>query len=171
MLDLAVRPFPGLVVDRREVARGGWSYTVETLEELRREAPDAPLLLLLGADAFRGLPKWHRWRELFALAHLVVVPRPGEPPLGREMPPELAPEWRARRTDDPLDLRARPAGSIYVQPVAPHAISSTLIRNALARGDAASLESLVPPAVLAYIESHRLYQPTQGTDTHPTHAR
>ena len=42
-----------------------------------REAPERPLALIVGADAFLGLPTWHRWRELFDLAHLVVVPRPG----------------------------------------------------------------------------------------------
>ncbi len=77
MLRLAVAEFPGLVVDSREVDRAGKSYTVLTLEALRREDAQRPLLLLVGADAFRGLPSWHRWRELFALAHLVVVARPG----------------------------------------------------------------------------------------------
>ena len=63
MLDLAVREFPGLVVDAREIVRGGRSYTVDTLEALRREHPATPLVLLVGADAFRGLPAWHRWRD------------------------------------------------------------------------------------------------------------
>jgi nicotinate-nucleotide adenylyltransferase len=170
MLDLAVREFPGLTVDLHEIARGGRSYTVETLEALRREAPNRPIVLLLGADAFRGLPSWHRWRDLFGLAHLLVVPRPGSR-LDDALPPELGREWNARLTGDAVALRARPAGSIYVQPVAPHAISSTQIRNALHAGDAKSIEALVPPAVLAYIGSHRLYQPTPGSATHKTHAR
>ncbi|HEY5861734.1 MAG TPA: nicotinate-nicotinamide nucleotide adenylyltransferase, partial [Casimicrobiaceae bacterium] len=68
MLRLAVASHPGLVVDPREVARAGKSYTVLTLEELRQEAPSRPLLLLVGADAFLGLPTWHRWREIFPLA-------------------------------------------------------------------------------------------------------
>src|SRR5689334_1295819 len=59
MLELAVRDFPGLVVDTREIARGGKSYTVETLGGFRVELPDTPLLLLLGADQFRSLPTWH----------------------------------------------------------------------------------------------------------------
>jgi nicotinate-nucleotide adenylyltransferase len=169
MLDLAVRDFPGLVVDPREISRGGRSYTVETLEELRREYPAAPLVLLVGADAFRGLPSWHRWREIFDLAHIVVVARP-ETELDDDLPPQLLPEWKARRTTDASALRTRPAGSIYVQPVAPHAISSTQIRNALAQNDVRSIETLLPAPVLAYIGSHRLYQPPHGTDTRPTHA-
>ena len=75
--ELAVAEFPGLVVDDRELRRAGKSYTVLTLQELRGEFPGSPILVLLGADAFRGLPSWHRWRELFDLAHFVVVERPG----------------------------------------------------------------------------------------------
>src|SRR5512144_1390892 len=61
MLLLAVEEFPALVTDPREIERTGKSYTVLTLEELRREYGDRPLLLIVGADAFHGLPTWHRW--------------------------------------------------------------------------------------------------------------
>jgi nicotinate-nucleotide adenylyltransferase len=158
MLEIAVREFPGLVVDTREITRGGKSYTSDTLDELRAEMPARPIALLLGADAFRGLASWHRWRSLFELAHLVVVPRPGVA-IDAGLVPELAAEWAARRSDDPQVLRTRPHGAIYVQPVTAHPISSTEIRAAVARGDAKSVEfaGLLPAAVLAYIESNRLY--------------
>jgi len=164
MLELAVREFPGLVVDTREIARGGKSYTVDTLAALRAERPRTPLLLLMGADQFRSLASWHRWQALFGLAHLVVVPRPGID-VDATLPAALAHEWQARRIADPRGLRARIAGSIYVQPIAPQSISSTAIRSALARGEARSVEiaGLLPSAVLAYIESNGLY-------SHPTHA-
>lgn len=158
MLDLALAEFPRLALDTREIARGGKSYTVDTLAALRADMPGRPLLLLVGADAFLGFPKWHRWTDLFDLAHIVVVPRPGvalEPTLSGP----LALQWQARSTADAGLLRARTAGSIYVQPVTAQPISSTAIREALARGDAQAVEiaGLLPPAVLAYIESHRLY--------------
>jgi nicotinate-nucleotide adenylyltransferase len=165
MLNLAVRDFAGLVVDPREIERGGKSYTVDTLEGLRAERPVAPLWLLLGADQFRSLPGWHRWREILDLAHLVVVPRPGVP-LQTDLPAALAAELDARRLRDPRALRSTIGGSIYVQPVAPHPISSTAIRSALDAGGTKPVEiaGLLPPAVLAYIESNGLYPPT------PTHA-
>lgn len=158
MLREGVAGFPGLLVDGREVARGGKSYTVLTLEELRREHPGAPLLLLVGADAFHGFPTWHRWRELFALAHVVVVPRPGTP-LAQGMPPELAVEWNARRTVDRNVLFSTPAGAIYEQPIAPQPISATAIRASLKNGAAGRRDviGLLPPAVLAYIDQHALY--------------
>jgi nicotinate-nucleotide adenylyltransferase len=164
MLEVGVREFPGLVIDTREIDRGGKSYTVDTLAGLRSELPDTPLLLLLGADQFRDLASWHRWQALFDLAHLVVVPRPGVA-VDARLPPALTREWHARRIDDARGLRSRIAGSIYVQPVAPQPISSTAIRAALARGEAdpVGIAGLLPPAVLAYIETNGLY-------IHPTHA-
>ncbi len=160
MLKLAVREFPGLVIDERELRRSGKSYTVLTLEELRREFPDRPLLVLLGADALRGLPAWHRWREIFDLAHVVVVARPGVN-LEADMPAPLAPFWRERLTDDARPLLERPAGSILVQPIAPVDASATTIRDELAKGAAAGAawHGLLPPAVLAYIGLHQLYRP------------
>jgi len=162
MLDLAVREFPGLVVDAREIERAGKSYTVDTLAALRADGPATPLALLVGADAFRGLPSWYRWKDLFELAHLIVVPRPGAA-LESGLSPDLATEWHARRTADPRDLRTRTAGSIYVQPVSPQPISSTAIRAALGEGHPVEIAGLLPPAVLAYIQSNGLY-------TQPTHA-
>ena len=158
MLELAVREFPGLVIDLREIERGGKSYTVDTLAGLRAEMPDAPIALLVGADAFRGFPSWHRWKELFTFAHVVVVPRPGVP-LAEDLPDALDVEWRARLTKDPRALRERAAGTIYVQPVSAQPISSSEIRAALARG-ARSVEiaGLLPASVLAYIESKHLYR-------------
>jgi nicotinate-nucleotide adenylyltransferase len=159
MLRLAVEEFPGLVVDTSETERQGKSYTVLTLESLRRAHPHAPLLLLLGADAFRGLPAWHRWQDIFALAHIVVVERPGagiEP-----LPSALAAQWATRHVDNPERLLQQPAGKILRVPIAPHPIAATMIRAQLGRGDASAiaLRGLLPPAVLAYIGQHQLYSP------------
>ena len=64
MVRAAVADQPAFVVDDREVRRSGVSYSVDTLTELRAEHPDRSLCLLLGMDAFLGLPNWHRWREI-----------------------------------------------------------------------------------------------------------
>ena len=158
MLRLALAEFPRLALDTREIARGGKSYTVDTLAAIRGDMPGRPLLLLVGADAFLGFPKWHRWMDLFDLAHIVVVPRPGVT-LDRTLSGPLAAQWQARSTTDAGLLRARAAGSIYVQPVAAQPISSTAIRAAFADGGSRAVEiaGLLPAAVLAYIESNRLY--------------
>lgn len=159
MLRLAVGDWPGLVVDDREIERAGKSYTVETLADLRADNRHRPLLLIVGADAFLGLPTWHRWRDVFDLAHVVVVARPGVK-LADALPPELASEWRKRHTDDRSTLFSQPAGAIYEQAIPPHPIAATAIRLQLARGAAGrqAVAGLLPPAVLAYIDHQRLYQ-------------
>jgi nicotinate-nucleotide adenylyltransferase len=159
MVELALEDFPGLEVDRREVDRPGRSFTVPTLESLRVEAPARPLALIVGADAFLGLPGWFRWRELFALAHLVVVDRPGSPFPDR-LPPLLADEWARRQASEPAALSGAAAGAIFLQPITPHDISASSIRLQLARGSegVAAVRGLLPPAVLAYIDRNQLYR-------------
>jgi nicotinate-nucleotide adenylyltransferase len=159
MVELAVGGEPGLEVDAREIGRAGRSYTVPTLEELRREAPARPLALIVGADAFLGLPTWHRWRELFDLAHIVVVARPGIA-FAEAMPPVLAGEWARRLKPDATALSAALAGAIVTQPITAHAISASSIRAMLARGSdgVAAARGLLPAAVLAYIDRNQLYR-------------
>ena len=99
MVELAIAEHPGLEVDTREIQRRGRSYTVETLEELRSEQPSRRLALIVGADAFLGFPTWHRWRELFDLAHVVVVARPGVA-FDPALQPPLTGEWTQRFRDD-----------------------------------------------------------------------
>src|SRR3954453_4929236 len=112
MLEIALREFPRLAVDPRELERTGKSYTVLTLEELRAEAPDRPLVLILGGDQVLTLETWHRWRALFELAHLLVIARPGVPLAIDALPPHLHEEWMRRVTPDVAALRERPAGAI-----------------------------------------------------------
>jgi nicotinate-nucleotide adenylyltransferase len=163
MVELAVADHPGLEVDAREVLRKGRSYTVTTLAELRDEDRGRNLVLIVGADAFLGLPTWHRWREIFELAHLVVVARPGVA-LDDRLSPELALERSRRRCDDTSVIFSQAAGAILEPPITAHAISASAIRATLARRDAngvGALRGLLPAAVLAYIERNHLYLPPQ----------
>ena len=73
----AVEGNSAFVVDEREMRRTRGSYSVDTLLDLRREFPDRSLCLLLGMDAFLGMPHWHRWQEVLDLAHVIVAHRPG----------------------------------------------------------------------------------------------
>jgi nicotinate-nucleotide adenylyltransferase len=158
MVELAIAAHPGSSRPR-EIQRPGRSYTVETLEELRIEAPGRALALIVGADAFLGFPSWHRWRELFDFAHVVVVARPGVA-FERALPPPLAAEWVRRFRDDASALSNEPAGAIVVQPITAHAIDASSIRAELARGaeGIAAVRGLLPAAVLAYIDRNQLYR-------------
>jgi len=160
MVELSLAEYRGLAVDACEIHRPGRSYTVLTLEELRAAEPGTPLALIVGADAFLDLPTWHRWRELFDLAHVIVVARPGTTFDGN-LSPGLAVEWGRRCRPAPDALAAAPAGAIVQVAITPRPIAATAIRAALFRGDTAAVRGLLPPAVLAYIERNRLYRPGQ----------
>lgn len=131
MLRAALRGQDRLRLDTRELDRDGPSYSVDTLAGLRREEGERPLVLLLGMDAFKGLAGWHRWRELFQLAHVGVLRRPG---FDSDLPSELADESGSRRTGDIARLHARPAGHVVELDVTPLEVSATRIRQLLADG-------------------------------------
>ena len=76
MVRVATAGQHGFVVDDRELQREGPSYSVDTLSQLRTEFPLRPMGLIIGMDAFLGLPKWYHWREILQLAHIVVAHRP-----------------------------------------------------------------------------------------------
>lgn len=156
MLELALAGAPmGFALDLRELERPGPSYMVDTLVSLRRELGAVPVCLLLGMDAFLGLPAWHRWQEIFQLAHLVVMARPGFKP---EFSPVLTRELDRRRVENCARLRETISGAIYFQPVTLLGISSTFIRSALA--DGRSPKYLLPDRVLALICQRGYYQHT-----------
>ena len=131
MLRAALAGQSRLTLDARELERDGPSYTIDTLRELRAEQGERPLVLLLGADAFAGLPGWNRWRELFDYAHIGVLSRPG---VAAARPAELAEEVAARGVDDVAALRAQPCGRLIELAVTPLEISATRIRELLAAG-------------------------------------
>jgi nicotinate-nucleotide adenylyltransferase len=131
MLRAALRGQQRLGLDARELARGGPSYTIDTLAELRAEEGDRPIVLLLGTDAFAGLSDWHRWRALFEVAHIGLLSRPGGT---RDWPAELAGEVAARQAADPRQLHGQPAGKVIELMVTPLEISATRIRDLLAAG-------------------------------------
>jgi nicotinate-nucleotide adenylyltransferase len=160
MTALGCEEFPGLVADGREILRPGPSYTVVTLQTLHAEDTTRPLALIIGSDAFAGLTGWHRWEQIFTLAHLIVVDRPGGAALPAAAPPPLQEQWNRRLTTDPARLWRQLAGAIVRQSVTPQPISSTEIRTALARGVSgrAEIRGLLPPAVLAYIDRNQLYR-------------
>jgi nicotinate-nucleotide adenylyltransferase len=132
MVEAAIGDEPGFVADDRELKRPGVSYTVDTLGSFRGELGAArPLCLLLGMDAFLGLPQWHRWRELLELAHVVVAHRPGWEAPGTG---ELGDWLRTRAAPDVTALATRPAGFVHVEPVTQLEISSTDLRDTLRAG-------------------------------------
>lgn len=156
MTQRATAAEPRFAVDASEVESTAASYTVHTLERLRRRfGPDRPLVLLMGADALRGLAGWHRWRELFDLAHIAVATRPGFPFETLASPvAEIFASHRAARADF-----SGPAGSIVPFELVAGTVSATEARTLLAAGaPRAKLLELLPAPVLDYIYQHSLYR-------------
>jgi nicotinate-nucleotide adenylyltransferase len=117
-----------LTIDTRELDRDGPSYSVDTLASLRADVgPERPLVLLVGADAFAGLASWHLWRELFTLAHIGVLNRPG---VTHAPPAELADFIAGRRSERVHG----PAGTVIDIAITPLDIAATAIREAFAAG-------------------------------------
>lgn len=152
MLELALAPYPDLTVDEREVRREGPSFMVDTLSSIRARAGQAPILLCVGQDAANGFNRWHRWRELFDLAHVVVMTRPRSRP---RYPEDLGEFFRARKVKRTRDLMDSASGLVRHVEVTQLAISSTDIRRQLASGR--DPRFLLPATVLAYIRKHGLY--------------
>ena len=134
MLALAIDGEPRYAIDQRELAPGASGYTYDTLVALRAElGPNAPLVMLIGADQYEKLDSWHRARELFSLCTFAVFGRPTSIAATAEQP--------------------RP-GVVHVE-MEPIPISATEIRSRIARGEAVSAE--LPVSVLRYIQRHHLY--------------
>lgn len=158
MVRLAIADNPRFDVDDRETRREAPSWTVDTLESLRAELGDQqPLYLLLGADAFLGLPGWHRWQHLFDLAHIAIAHRPGYPQtqwqdaMTMGLREQFEQRW-AQQAD-----HASAAGQIVTCPITALDISATSIRDALKHDR--SPRYLLPEQVRDYISQHHLYQP------------
>lgn len=152
MLEAVLGESPGFVLDDRELRRPGPSYMVDTLASLRAEVGAQPLCLLLGLDAFLGIPAWHRWRELTDLAHIVVARRPG---FTGEIAGEAGDLLRSRVITQPRALAAKPAGGVLMFDVTQLEISSSAIRSLVEAGG--DPRFLVPDAVRELILKTHIY--------------
>jgi nicotinate-nucleotide adenylyltransferase len=155
MVRLAIGDRPAFELDETEVRTEAPGYTVDTLERLRRAyGPTRPLVLLLGADAFLGLPRWHRWQALFDLAHIAVATRPGHDLIPASMQPALAQAYQQRLTA-PEAAASAPAGAIAPFILSAGQVSSTMVRSRRAAGE--SIRDLLPDSVVDYIDQHHIY--------------
>jgi nicotinate-nucleotide adenylyltransferase len=123
-----------------EIDRGGLSYTVDTLRQLRTKLPEAKLFFMIGADAVRDVPQWREPAEIFRLATPLVVHRAGEPNPDFQSLSKLC---TAENQPTQIEMPAMP-------------ISSSNIRHRVAGGE--SIDGMVPDAVSDFIAEHRLYR-------------
>ena len=133
MARLAARGLDGVEVSLHELETPGASYTVESLRRYR-ELYDDEIYLIMGADSLRDLPAWREPEVLLELATIVVIARDGIAPV--------------------LEVRGDASVVVFESPVVD--VSSSEIRRKRRAGE--PIDSLVPEAVLDYIEDHSLYR-------------
>ena len=143
MLSLTFAGIPQVVIDDRETRRSGLSYTVDSLQELHVEHPQAQWILIIGEDQARSLESWRAWQQIVDMAQVVVAARSdGDHPTAPQS------KWHNRAAQNAIDL-AFPFMDI----------SATRIREAFEQGR--SIAQWVEPRVNDYIQHHHLYRPTR----------
>ena len=140
MLRLALADHSGFVVSEIDIARGGNTYTIDTLRELQDEHQGDKLFFILGTDALSGIESWKNADELLDKAQFVVVSRPGSelviPPIAK--------------------------GRVWSLEIPALDISSTDFREKFGLGT--DYEALLPERVLTYIREHNLYSEKREDD-------
>jgi len=152
MVKRAVATETGFKIDDCEIKRKGPSYTIDTLLELRKKAPQTPFCILIGIDAFLGFTSWHRWQEILDNAHLIVAHRPNYhlPQTG-----VVAKLIRDRLVDDAMLIHQKNQGFILMHPITSLEISATDIRKQIAMGK--NPRYLLPDNVYEYIKKRGTY--------------
>ncbi|MEY4474394.1 MAG: nicotinate (nicotinamide) nucleotide adenylyltransferase [Pseudomonadota bacterium] len=155
MVELAVADNPLFSVDPRELLRDSPSFTIDTLENLRKErGAKLPLAFIIGQDSLLSLHKWHRWQSLLDVCHLLVCARPG---YSQTMATPALQQWLDdHRVFDAQTLSQRSHGAIYLANTPLLDISATDIRRR--RHSSESCDDLLPRAVQRYIELQGLYR-------------
>jgi nicotinate-nucleotide adenylyltransferase len=150
MLQLALREYPGFILDSRELERSGPSWTVLTLQSFRQQYPDASLCLVMGSDAFNGLSSWYHWQQIPQLANIIVIERAGMETAKR---PDWATEHLVRDVDS---LRESKSSSILFVSLKGYDISATEIRQRMAQK--LDVTGMLPDKVIDYIRQNGIYQ-------------
>ncbi len=141
MTVIATASNPRFTVSRVDIERGGTTYTIDTLRDLRKLFPDDDLFFITGADVLPQILTWKDQEDLWELAHFVGVNRPGHE----------------------LDISGLPEGSVSLVEIPAMAISSTGIRQRAANG--VPVWYLVPDGVVQYINKYHLYISNEAKTT------
>jgi nicotinate-nucleotide adenylyltransferase len=145
MTVIATAANPRFRVSRVDIDRGGPTYTIDTLRDLREQLPDAELYFITGADALAEIFTWRDASQLFELARFVGCTRPGY-----DM--------------DAATLAGIPTDRVTLVEIPALAISSTDCRHRAASGE--PVWYLVPDGVVQYIAKHRLYTTRPASPKH-----
>ena len=145
MLNLALDKFSTLEIDSREILRGGGSYMIDTLHELKQIYRDEPICLIIGMDSFLKIKTWKDWQEFSKLAHLVILQRQGFNIIDSSLD-------SFHKTKNVNQLRLESNGLLYFSNCPKINISSSDIRDRIAANQ--NLDDLLPKSVINYLRLH-----------------
>jgi len=145
MLNLALEKFSTLEIDSREILRGGGSYMIDTLHELKQIYRDEPICLIIGMDSFLKIKTWKDWQEFSKLVHLVILERQGFNIIDSSLD-------SFHNTKDVNQLRLESNGLLYFSNCPKINISSSDIRDRIATNQ--NLDDLLPKSVINYLRLH-----------------
>jgi nicotinate-nucleotide adenylyltransferase len=157
MLKLAIGAHPNFEIDPIEIQRGGVSYTIDTVEQLQSNQPDATWFLLIGSDSLKDFKKWKSPEKLLRSVQLVVARRGGCP----------EPDWKeldGLASEETLRAIQQIRLDIPVME-----ISSTAVRQRIETKR--SIRYLVPAPVEVYIQEHQLYLPPEASPSETSAGR
>ena len=157
MTSLAFRDIEKTVVDNRENLRTGPSHAIETVKQIIAEEGKTKVILIVGSDAFDGIHSWYKWRELISLVDFLILKRLDMPLSKNKNVQDLISPTRFSE-DLLLDRKAK---SIFEIEMNPLRISSSLIRENIAKGK--SIDNLINPLVKDYLKKHGLYGSKNST--------
>lgn len=155
MIEAAIQGNPLFELDDRELQRAKPSFTVDTVEALRKEQGGAqPLGFIIGQDSLLSFQSWHRYADILTCCHLLVTRRPG---YSLTMPDTQQQRWLEQHlAADIAELHTIPAGKIFLADTPLLPVSATAIRQRLHQGQ--PCDDLLPAPVMDYIIRHGLYR-------------
>ncbi len=143
MLDLAIKEFNSLEIDTREILRGGSSFMIDTLLDLKESFKNESICLIIGMDSFINFKTWKNWDEFSKLIHLVVLPRNGDQPVSKTL--------TTFETVENIDkLESNLSGHLYFSNSQMIDISSSVIRGKIAANQ--NLDNLLPISIINFLK-------------------
>ena len=143
MLDLAIKEFNSLEIDTREILRGGNSFMIDTLLDLKESFKNESICLIIGMDSFIKFKTWKNWDEFSKLIHLVVLPRNGDQPVSKTL-------TTFEIVENIDKLKSNSSGHLYFSNSQMIDISSSAIRGKIAANQ--NLDNLLPISIINFLK-------------------
>ena len=144
ILNLALKDFSELEVDNSEIDRGGDSYMIDTLKDLKVKLNNESICLVIGMDSFVNFKSWKNWDEFSKIVHLIVLPREGKQTIEKALE-------TFEVSSDIKQIKSEANGFLYFSKLEMINISSTAVRGRISKNQ--SLDKFLPKSVINYLNN------------------